>query len=236
MTEFSLTLEPMESVLLVFQSNARALPPRSGDTAPKREILLGDARPEAKKAEARLVVVKATYGVPGDAQRSRDVHERLQKLIDAGGRRLAVARRAEGDDPAFGVVKTLVAECTAGDQRITLKGTDPETLTWGDPSPFDQELNRLAAGGQYTASPVAADPFEATCPLPADIDLTKYRIYLEVDGLTPEEADSVTVNGTHAGGFIGKPLRLDVTKHLKNGPNTIRMEPFSPKSAKLVAY
>jgi hypothetical protein len=47
---------------------------------------------------------------------------------------------------------------------------------------------------------------------------------------------SITVNGTHAGGFIGKPFRLDVTKLLKTGPNTIRMEPFSPKSAKLVAY
>ena len=79
----------MESVLLVFQSSARALPPRGGATVPQREILLGDARPEAKKAEAKLVVVKATYGVPGDAKRTRDVRERLQKLIDAGGRRLA---------------------------------------------------------------------------------------------------------------------------------------------------
>ena len=236
MTEFSLTLEPMESVLLVFQSSARALPPRGGVTAPKREILLGDARPEAKKAEAKLVVVKATYGVPGDAKRSRDVRERLQKLIDAGGRRLAVARLAEGDDPAFGVVKTLVAECTAGDQRITLKGTDPETLTWGDPSPLDQELSRLAAGRQYTASPVAADPFEATCPLPADIDLSTARVYLELDGLTPEEAASITVNGAHAGGFIGKPFRLNVTRFLKSGSNTIRIEPFSPRSAKLVVY
>ena len=161
----------MESVLLVFQSSARALPPRGGATMPKREILLGDARPEAKKAEPRLVVVKATYGVPGDAKRTRDVRERLQKLIDAGGRRLAVARLAEGDDPAFGVVKTLVAECTAGDQRVTLTGTDPQTLTLGAPSPLDQELSRLAAGRPYTASPVVADPFEATCTLPADLDL-----------------------------------------------------------------
>ena len=82
--EFSLTLEPMESVLLVFQSSARALPPRGGATTPKREILLRDARPEANKTLPRLVVVKATYGVPGDAKRTRDVRERLQKLIDAG--------------------------------------------------------------------------------------------------------------------------------------------------------
>jgi len=235
-TEVSLTLEPMESVLLVFQSTARALPPRDKATPPKREILLRDARAEANKTVPRLVVVKATYGVPGDAKRTRDVRERLQKLIDAGERRLRVARLAEGDDPAFGVVKTLVAECTAGDQRVTLRGTDPQTLPLGAQSPLDQELSRLAAGRSYTASPVAADPFEATCTVPVDLDLTKSRIYLEVDGLTPEEAASITVNGTHAGGFIGKPFRLDVTKHLKTGPNTIRMEPFSPKSARLVAY
>ncbi len=236
MTEFSLTLEPMESVLLVFQSHARALPPRNGDTAPKREMPLGDARPEAKKAEAKLVVVKATYGVTGDAARSRDVRERLQRIIDAGARRLAVARLAEGDDPAFGVVKTLEAECTAGDQRIMLKGTDPETLSWGEPSPLDQELNRLAEGRPYTASPVAADPLEVTCTLPADIDLSTARVDLELDGLTPEEAASITVNGAHAGGFIGKPFRLDVTGLLKSGSNTIRIEPFSPRNAKLVVY
>jgi len=234
--EFSLTLEPMESVLLVFQSSPRVLPPRGGATMPKREILLRDARAEANKTLPRLVVVKATYGVPGDAKRTRDVRERLQKLIDAGGRRLAVARLAEGDDPAYGVVKTLVAECTSGDQRVTLTGTDPQILPLGAQSPLDQELSRLAAGRAYTASPVTADPFEATCTLPADLDLTKSRVYLEVDSLTPEEAASITVNGTHAGGFIGKPLRLNVTQHLKTGPNTIRMEPFSPKSAKLVAY
>ncbi len=57
-----------------------------------------------------------------------------------------------------------------------------------------------------------------------------------MDELTPEAAASVTVNGAFAGGFIGKPLRLDVTRFLKPGSNTIRMEPFAPKSARLVVY
>ena len=81
-----------------------------------------------------------------------------------------------------------------------------------------------------------ADPFDATCTVPADIDLATSRVYLELDELAPEAAASVTVNGKYAGGFIGKPFRLDVTKHLKTGPNTIRIVPFSPKSAKLVVY
>ncbi len=231
-TEFSLTLEPMESVLLVFQSAARPLPLRCGIAVPKREIPLRDARAGANK----LVVVKATYGVPGDAKRSRDVRELLQMLIDSGERRLTVARLAQGDDPAFGVVKTLVAECTSGDERVTLTGTDMQTLTLGPQSPIEQELSRIAAGRQYTASPVDVDPFEGTCVLPPDIDLAKSRVYLEFDGLAPEEAASITVNGTHAGGFIGKPFRLDITQHLKAGSNSIMIVPFAPKSAKLVVY
>jgi hypothetical protein len=134
------------------------------------------------------------------------------------------------------VVKTLVAECTVGDQRVTLTGTDTQTLAFGPQSPLDQELSRIAAGRQYTASPVAADPFEGTCILPGDIDLATSRVYLELDGLTPEEAASITVNGMHAGGFIGKPFRLDVTKHLKAGSNAITITPFAPRSAKLVVY
>ena len=35
-------------------------------------------------------------------------------------------------------------------------------------------------------------------------------------------------------GYLCQPLRLDITKHLKPGPNTIRIEPFAPKAARLV--
>ena len=79
-TEFSLALEPMESVLLVFQDKRRNLPPRGGahDAAARNPAARRPSRSEQDGA-AKLVVVKATYGVPGDAQRSRDVRERLQK-------------------------------------------------------------------------------------------------------------------------------------------------------------
>jgi hypothetical protein len=43
----------------------------------------------------------------------------------------------------------------------------------------------------------------------------------------------VTVNDQYAGGFIGKPFRLDVTKYLKLGAKQIAIEPFAPKSARL---
>jgi hypothetical protein len=148
-----------------------------------------------------------------------------------------VSRLADGDDPASGVVKTLVAECTAGDKHITLKGDDTQTVILSaNPSALEREELRNTAGRHYNASPVKANPFDAACAIPADLDLSKSRVYLEVDELTPEAAASVTVNGAFAGGFIGKPLRLDVTRFLKPGSNTIRMEPFAPKSARLVVY
>jgi hypothetical protein len=86
------------------------------------------------------------------------------------------------------------------------------------------------------ASPVKADPFLGNCEIPADLDLLKSRVYLEVEGLTPEAAAHVKVNGQFAGGFIGRPLRLEITRVLRAGANSVRIEPFAPASAKLVVY
>jgi hypothetical protein len=101
---------------------------------------------------------------------------------------------------------------------------------------MEQELNRIAAGRHYTASPVVANPFQGTCSVPAEVDLASSRVYLELDGLAPEAAASITVNGSYAGGVIGKPFRLDVTKHLKSGDNAFGIAPFAPKSARLAIY
>ena len=90
------------------------------------------------------------------------------------------------------------------------------------------------SGGGPTFSPVRADPFAGKADMPGDIDLARSRIDLEMDALAPEEAARVTVNGKDAGGFIGRPLRLDVTRLLHPGTNTIRIEPFAPKSARLL--
>ena len=92
----------------------------------------------------------------------------------------------------------------------------------------------LIAGRRVTVSPVEANPFLGKCNLPSNVDLAKGRVVIEMDELMPEEAAQVTINGNDAGGFIGRPLRLDVTKYLKHGVNTIRIEPFAPKSVRLV--
>jgi hypothetical protein len=88
-------------------------------------------------------------------------------------------------------------------------------------------------GGHLTLSPVKADPFFGHCDL-ATADLKTVRVYLELGTLTPEIAARVAVNGNSAGGFIGKPARLEISKHLKAGANTLRIEPFAPQSVRLV--
>jgi alpha-L-rhamnosidase len=90
------------------------------------------------------------------------------------------------------------------------------------------------SGAGPTLSPVRADPFAGHVDLSADVDLAGRRVDLEMDTIFPEEAARVTVNGSDVGGFIGRPLRLDVTRVLHTGTNTIRIEPFAPKSARLL--
>ena len=68
------------------------------------------------------------------------------------------------------------------------------------------------------------------------MDLKTSRVYLEAEGVGPEEAARVTVNGAYAGGFIGQPLRLDITRFLKPGGNKLRLNPFAPTTVRLAVY
>jgi hypothetical protein len=87
-----------------------------------------------------------------------------------------------------------------------------------------------------TLSPVAAaDPLRGRFVVPADVDLAKCRVCLEMDGL-PDDSAAVHLNGVYAGGVIGRPSRLDVTRWLKAGENTVVIEPLAPQSARIVCY
>ena len=89
---------------------------------------------------------------------------------------------------------------------------------------------------RLTASPVTSDPFVGHCELPADVNVAQARVFIEMDEIAPEEAARVTVNGQYAGGFIGKPFRLEVTRYVKPGPNAIVIEPFTPKNVRLTVW
>jgi hypothetical protein len=147
--EFSVTLEPLETVLLVFQPNRLARPPHIGpDTKPIREPIV-------------------------------------------------LAR---------------------------------------DPNPPAAPLPPLDPKRSKTLSPVAAaDPFRGHFAFPADADPATSRVCLEMDGL-PDDAAAVRVNGVYAGGVIGRPLRLEITGHLKPGENVVLIEPLAPKSVRVAFY
>jgi hypothetical protein len=182
----------------------------------------------------------------------------VAKQLRAGANQLAIQAVNGTDKPSpAGLIGRLVIEFDQGEPlRVpidkTWKTATDEQKGWEAAGLDDaawaaaKELvafggapwGRLGGGGGgLTRSPVAAaDPFVGRCELPADVDLAKSRVFLVMDALAPEEAARVTVNGTYAGGLIGKPLRLQVTPLLKQGANTIRIEPFAPKTAHLAVY
>ena len=137
-TRLSLQLGPRESVFVVFPARAEAAPdPVNSFTRDGRPLL---DRPDPGTA---IVVSHATYGVPGDPGRSRDVREKIQRLLAAEPGGFIVSGLAEGDDPAYGVVKTLAVDYTSGGQAITVTGTDPQRIVFQRPPLPPAETTRL---------------------------------------------------------------------------------------------
>ena len=60
------------------------------------------------------------------------------------------------------------------------------------------------------------------------------RVYFVCDCTEGENSAAVTVNGAFAGGFIGAPYRLDVTKAVRPGANTLETKPFRLKNPRIV--
>ncbi|MBI4879455.1 MAG: hypothetical protein HY812_07310 [Planctomycetes bacterium] len=176
----------------------------------------------------------------------------VMQLLVPGGNQFAIAARNAGRDPnPAGLMGLLVVEFDAGEALVARvdgawRACDEEQGGWTglefDDAAWPQarEIARFGAGpwgclgaDRLTLSPCVADPFTGSVEIPAD-RLAGARVDLEMNGLAPEAAARVTVNGCYAGGFIGAPFRLDVTPHLVAGQNTVRIEPFAPHAAWLV--
>ena len=92
---------------------------------------------------------------------------------------------------------------------------------------------KLGQSGRVTASPFAESiATELAFSLPAL--KPGARVYLACDDVGGEKSAAVTVNGAFAGGFIGKPYRLDITKSVKAGANTLETKPFRLKNPRIV--
>lgn len=129
-TRVFVTLEPSGSVFVVFRPEARRIDPAVA--------LLVGGKPLATVSELapRITVEKATYGVPGDPARSRDVRQEVAAKLAAGQYRFPVTDMAAGGDPAYQVVKTLEVQYTYQDRRFTVRARDgdfvhinPEAVT-----------------------------------------------------------------------------------------------------------
>jgi hypothetical protein len=173
-------------------------------------------------------------------------------LLRPGLNQLAIAAVNGTDKPSpAGLIGRLTVEFDQGEpltQRVdkTWKTSKEKQAGWTE-SGLDETswvgAMEVAAfgggpwgnlGGTLTLGPVKADPFWGRCEIPPGTDRKRSRVYLELDDLAPEGAARITVNGDDAGGFIGKPFHLEVTKWAKPGATSVRIEPFAPKQARLI--
>lgn len=102
-----------------------------------------------------IVIRRALWGPAGDANRTKDVTDQVQRLVDRGIYSFVVAELAAEGDPAYGVVKTLQVEYEVASRILQASATDPEPIAFELPSdappPVRLELlpsGRLQAEGQ----------------------------------------------------------------------------------------
>lgn len=178
-TRIPMHFEPSESRFIVFRPNASRLDPVVS-------IALNGKPIGSEAPKSAITIRTATYGVPGDAARTRDVRAKLQALVDGGASEFQVAQMAEGDDPAFGIVKTLTVEYTIGKKSNTLSGQDPDTLQFDDGATYltsrVAEVHTGAGGhrileavqpGKYTLTTASGQTLSATLtPTPPPVELT----------------------------------------------------------------
>ena len=122
-TRIPIRFEPGGSVFVVFRQREKSLDPVVSVTRDGKPVL------PAPERKAKVVIEKATYGVLSDPSRTRDVRAKLQAVVDGGELNFQVARMAQGDDPAYLVVKTLIVEYTADGKPFKVSGQDPEDIT-----------------------------------------------------------------------------------------------------------
>ena len=141
-TRIPIRFEPSGSVFVVFRQTAKRFDPVISVTLNDQPLL------PAPEPKVKVVIEKAVYGVLSDPNRTRDVRTKLQAVVDGGELSFQVARMAQGDDPAFGIVKTLVVEYGVGGKSFKVSGEDPEDITLAAPIGSERvaEVHRGGAG------------------------------------------------------------------------------------------
>lgn len=82
--------------------------------------------------DAKIVVQKAVYGVPNDANQSRDVTAEVQAKIGTSDfANFPVSDMTANGDPAYGIVKTLTVEYVMDGKTNTATAGDGDTIKFG---------------------------------------------------------------------------------------------------------
>jgi hypothetical protein len=110
---------------------------------------------------------------------------------------------------------------------------DPEDAATLESTRESKPPDRGSPSG-LSKSPVKADPFVRHVVIPAGLDPKRTHGDLEMGDVAPEAAARIAISGQDAGGFMGRPCRLEVTRFLRVRTDLIRIEPFAPLSARLV--
>ena len=176
-TRIPMAFEPSGSVFVVFRKAAGKFDPVAGVALEGKPLF------PAPAPEPVVRVLKAVYGLPGDPGRTRDVRAKLQALLDAGEFAIGVTTMAAGDDPAYGVVKTLQVDYTAGGMSYSITAKDPDTVTFpvtgGSEAParvFENSKGGLlvetAKAGLYELKTAAGASLTVKVPaLPAPLEI-----------------------------------------------------------------
>lgn len=146
-TRVPISLESNGSVFVVFREPSAQIDPIVSVKQDSRELLTASSIP-------KLVIQHARYGVLNDDQRTRDVTVELQDLIDAGELNVLVSRMAEGDDPAYGVVKSLDVEYSVDGRTMHASGQDQDMIRFStndlrEALPLDIARGEIEQSGKY---------------------------------------------------------------------------------------
>ena len=133
-----------------------------------------------------VIIQKAAYGVPGDANRTCDVREKMQTLVDHGELDIPVIDLAKDNDPAYGVVKTLRVEYTADGKPAIATGRDQEMITIETPSASCEPEAKLERGdgGQFllTAQRPGRYEIQTTHGKKSVVDVISLPAPIEISG------------------------------------------------------
>lgn len=178
-------------------------------------------------AKTLSLVIPGTTGTP-------EVWDAMRNEISS------VPSRKQGDGTVF---------------ELTLEPMESALLRFGGTTPHparlthgSKPLSTIPVATDHTApaatfpvpekgqkSPCAGTAFQGTADIPESLLTAGHRVFLvcEMDSPVSEDAAALRINGTACGGFIGKPYRIEITRHLKPGRNTVRLEPFPVKHVTL---